>query len=259
MKDIDDRFKSIRVNIRKYGTEIADDIVERFQPSRQSKKQETCIFCNSVSKITKEHVIPKWLFENNPDLTAVSSVNKQTQTYNKLVVPVCADCNNTKLSGIENYIIKTIEKVKHEESLTADDKCNLIRWLEIIEYKLQVYDWRRKYIKYGHSAYDETWGEFPISMMRHFFELNPYKAYTLLRSSQRRVQQKGKLERTKSLLFMKTPIPHFSFFNLINKYIYISFPNNSIAIFYFIRKKHKHWTDMAIEALEIIQKVDKSD
>lgn len=259
MKDTDDKFKSIRINIRKFGKEIADDIVERFHPSLLSKKQEICIFCNSVSKITKEHIIPKWLFENNPDLTAVSSVNKQIQAYNKLVVPVCADCNNTKLSVIENYIIKTIEKVKHEESLTPDDKCNLIRWLEIIEYKLQVYDWRRKYIKYGQSQYDKMWGEFPISMMRHFFELNPYKAYTLLRSSQRRIQQKRKLERTKSLLFIKTPVPYFSFFNLVNEYIFISFPNNNIAIFYFMRKKHKYWKDLAIEALEVIDKVDKSD
>ncbi len=132
MTEIDLKFKYIRVKLRQHGMVICDDVFRRYHPATTNIKEEICVFCNSTSKITKEHVLPKWLFENDIESSMISSVNKQTQTYNKAVIPACAICNNSILAPIEKNIIKAIQGLETSDFYSAEDLCNIIRWLEIL-------------------------------------------------------------------------------------------------------------------------------
>lgn len=206
----------------------------------------------------KRTCIAKWLIESELHNTMKSSVNMQMATYNKAVVPACSICNNSILAYIENHIIKVIETIDTLNSSGDEDLCNIIRWMEVIDYKLQVLDCRRKYIKYGNWEYDRLWGIFPVAMMRHFSEMNPWIAYDWLRNSQWRITVKAKIVGINSLVILKTRVRHFDFFTQPNEYIYISFPMYNVSLFYFIKKRYDDYENAAAEALRIIKQVTES-
>lgn len=255
MQEINSKFKSIRVNLRKEGADICEDVFRRFHPSTIRAKKEICIFCNSTSQLTKEHVLPRWVFQKSTTSEFISSVNRQSQTYNKSVIPTCSECNNSILGYIENHMIKSVERLQFCKTYDEDDLSNSIRWLEIIDYKAQVYDCRRKYFKYGKSEYDKDWGIFPVAMMRHFIDMNPFKVHTYIRSAQRRITVKNKNNRLNSLIIFDTLHPHFNFFTKPNEYVFVSFPTCRIALFYFLRKNFNLLEDAKKEALHIISMV----
>lgn len=257
MSTIDLNLRKLRVNFRKQGREISEDVFRRFHPITKDTK-EICVFCKSNEKLTKEHVLPKWLFEKDVESKFISSVNKQSQSYNKAVIPACPDCNNTILAKIEKNIINVLQKIEKEDQLNIEDISNIIRWLEILDYKSQVYDCRRKYIKHGESEYDPLWGRMPVSWMRHFIEMNPFKALDYLKRAQRRITVKSKIDRFFSLVFFKTSAPHFDFFTQPDKYIYVSFPMYKLSVFYFLRKTFENTDDAFNEALDYIDRVSKT-
>ncbi|CAD0006729.1 hypothetical protein [Flavobacterium salmonis] len=255
MNEIDSKFKHLRVNLRRFGVEIAEDVFYRFHPITIKAKDEICVFCLSTTKITKEHVLPKWVFEKNTNITFISSTNKQIQTYNKAVVPTCAICNNSILAPIESEMIKIFKKSETLNLFSDEDLYNIIRWCEILDYKLQVYECRKVYLKYANTEYDPLWGILPLAHMRHFMELNPLKAFSFLRNSQRRITVKSKINRLNSIVLFNTAKPHFNFFNKPNEYIFVSFPMNNFALFYFLRKVHTDLDKVGEEAIYIIGKV----
>lgn len=42
-----------------------------------------CMICGNSNKITKEHVIPRWIFEKDPHKFFEITLNGQGKTYNK--------------------------------------------------------------------------------------------------------------------------------------------------------------------------------
>jgi hypothetical protein len=258
MSNIDSKLRYLRVKLRKHGTAICEDVFRRHHPTTEKNKPEICIFCASTSKITKEHVLPKWLFEKDTGVSFVSSVNRQIQTFNKAVIPTCADCNNAILAPIENHVLRIIQDLNGSEYCFVEDLNDIIRWMEILDYKCQIYDCRRKYIKYASSAYDPDWAGFPVAMMRHFIDGNPFKALDYLRSAKRRITIKAKSKRLKSFLIFQTAKPNFDFFTQPNEYIYISLPMTNMAFFFFLRKQFENIKSASKEALHIIKKVSET-
>jgi hypothetical protein len=258
MSDIDTKFKYLRTNLRKHGTKICEDVFRRFHPATACAGPEICIFCNSTSEITKEHILPKWLFENDTESRFVSSVNRLTQTYNKAIVPCCAICNNNILADIERHLIKALKRIEIAKVFEYEDICNVIKWLQIIDYKTQVFDCRRKFLMFPNSEYDEYWGLFPVAMMRHFGEMDPHKAYDFLRSTQRRISIRTKVENIKSLVIFHTKSPHFNFFIQPNNYIFLSLPMFRVAFFCFFRKRFEQCQYASEKAYGIMHKVFNS-
>jgi hypothetical protein len=258
MQEINSKFKSIRVNLRKEGADICEDVFRRFHPSTITAKKEICVFCNSTSQLTKEHVLPRWVFQKSTSSEFISSVNQQSQTYNKSVIPTCSECNNSILGFIEKHMIKVVERLESCDSYDENDLFDSIRWLELIDYKAQVFDCRRKYIKYGKSEYDMDWGIFPVAIMRHFVDMNPFKAHKYIRSAQLRITVKNKSKRLNSLVIFDTSHSHLNFFTKPNEYTFVSFPTCKIALFYFLRKNFNLLKDAEKEALYIISMVAKT-
>jgi hypothetical protein len=257
--DVNKRFRILRVKLRKNSKAIMNDVLKRHVPILSLKdkpKTEICVFCASKDNLTKEHILPKWTFENCTKKYFVTDVNGSEQTYNKTTIPVCNDCNNNILGGVEKYIISIIDQVDLSESFfTVEQLHNIIRWLEIIEYKFQIVEIRRKYFKHKSNQSIKLLRDIPISVMRPSIDFSPNKAVIQIRLSQRRVTVKSKFENHNSLVVFKTKNKSFHFFHQMNEFIFIELPRFGIAFFYFFTLKFENEETAKKEAMKLIKKV----
>jgi hypothetical protein len=69
-----------------------------------------CFLCGNNTRISKEHVFPKWL-QNKHDLwdQKLILLNNSGITYKQLVIPCCEDCNTRHLSRLEGKIKNALD------------------------------------------------------------------------------------------------------------------------------------------------------
>lgn len=84
---------------------------------------------------TEEHIFPKWLQKKHNlwDQT-LTLLNDTTIPYRQLKVPCCKECNNTKLSNVENEVREAFEK--GIDFIREMDKTILYKWIIKILYSL---------------------------------------------------------------------------------------------------------------------------
>ena len=217
------------------------------------------MFCAVSDNLTKEHVLPKWTFENCDKKFFVTDINGSEQTYNKATIPVCANCNNNLLGSIESYI-KTLFSTKNltVDFFDSEEIQNIIRWLEIIEYKFQLLEIRRKFLKSKDFQYLEYLKDIPISIMRENIGFSPYKAISQIRLAQKRVTQKSKIKNKNSLVIFKTKNKDFYFFHHLNDFIFLELPKYGIALFYFYSRNFESNQIANDNAMKIISSVYQS-
>lgn len=117
--EIDVKLKKIRIQLRRNSKDIIDDVINRNVSRSQNNfklQKEICAFCATTSNLTKEHVIPRWVFENCTRKFFTTNMNGVEQTYNKTTIPVCADCNNNLLANIESQINSILTNVNLADS-----------------------------------------------------------------------------------------------------------------------------------------------
>lgn len=258
---IDSKLKLLRVRVRQESKAIIDFIIKT-QVSRnpeniESKEEkEICIFCNATENLTKEHVIPKWVFENCAEKTFITDVNEIKQTYNKTTVFACSKCNNDWLSYVEKYIAELFSDIKSTEISFSDYEIqNIVRWLEIIEYKFQIFEISRKYLKHKKGPFIKYLADFPISMMRGDDSFSPSKVVSQIRFSQKRITIKSKEKNINSLVVFRTKNESFYFFHNMDEFIFLELPSYKIALFYFYNKTFENSHIAYDEAMEIIKRV----
>lgn len=72
---------------------------------------KVCSYCDHKRKLTKEHIWPKCIINRMPELEAKYIGNQDKFTSAELVVrDVCAECNNTKLSKLDDYLCFLYDK-----------------------------------------------------------------------------------------------------------------------------------------------------
>ncbi len=259
--NVSDNFKCLRVKLRKNSKMVMEDVLTRHIPKISAKdkvKKEICIFCASAEGITREHVLPKWTFEKNTDMFFITDINGSEQTYNKTTIPACADCNNNVLASIESYIISLFKGVDLQKSFFSnEDLKNIIRWLEIIEYKFQILEIRRKFTKSKYADYIPYLSDIPVSIMRENINYSPSKAIAQIRIAQKRITAKSKKEKENSLVLFKTKNESFHFFHHLNDFIFLELPEYRIAMFYFYSRTFQNTKEAYESAMEIIKSVYK--
>ena len=251
--NINIKLKNLRIKLRQNSKEIMDDVQEIHVPRislKDKSKKEICAFCANQDNLTKEHVLPKWIFENCTKKFFVTGINGSEQTYNKTTIPVCADCNNNLLGGIESYIITIFSRTDLSNSFFNNEELqNIIRWLEIIEYKFQLLEIRRKFIKLKSSQYVEYLSDIPISVIAAD---SPSKAVTQIRLAQKRVTEKSKVSNQNSLVVFETKNESFYFYHRLNDFIFLELPQFGVALFYFYSRKFDNFEVAKGEAMTII-------
>jgi hypothetical protein len=261
MQEIDQKLKLFRTTIRQNSKRIIDSIINDFVIRENGKAKsvnhfDICMFCGSSQKITKEHVIPRWLINGDTRRKFATNINGISQTYNKTTIPACSTCNTDLLNSIEKYVNRLFTKTDLKKSFFETQEIdNIIRWLEIIEYKFQVLNIRRKFITPKGNDFILYLADFPISMLRSNKDYSPSKVVFEIRQSLKRLSIKRKNQATNSLIVLKTSNHSFHFFHTMNEFIFIELPVHNIAIFYFFNKKFETAKEGYIEAMKTIEAV----
>ena len=256
------KFRNLRVKLRQNSKRIMDDVLQRHVPNislKEKSKKEICVFCASETNLTKEHVLPKWVFENCTKRFFITDINGSEQTYNKTTIPACANCNNDLLGNVEKYIVSILENIDLSSTFFNQEEIqNIIRWLEIIEYKFQLLEIRRKFFKSKNLENSSYFRDIPISIMRANIDYSPNKAVSQIRLAQKRVITKSKFNNENSLIIFKTKNENFYFFHHLNDFIFLELPKYKIAFFYFYSKEFENNEIAKDEAMKIITSVYES-
>lgn len=254
------KLQRLRITCRSSSKIIVDHIIKNYIQRENNiavkqKELDICMFCGSMAKITKEHVLPRWTFDNCSKRFFKTNINGITQHYNKTTIPACAICNNDILASLEKYIIKIFAEVDLNYShFSYEELQNIIRWLEIIDYKFQVLDNRRKFQKSAVAGYIPYLADFPLSMLRMDKEYTIYSVITELRRSQKRITIKNKAKHVNSLIIFKTRNSDFHFFYEMDDFIFIELSTYGISIFYFYKATFEKIEDAYNEAMKLINK-----
>jgi len=237
--EIENKLKSIRIAARQNSRIIINHIVKAniSRIKNSSPIQDLCMFCGSTSDLTKEHVVPRWTFENCTKKFFTTNVNGLGQTYNKTTIPACSSCNNDRLGTLEKYISTLFSQTDpNQKYFSKDELSNIIRWLEIIDFKFQILNARRVFITSKENGFIPYLADFPLSVLRPNIDYSPSKAVSEMRRSQKRITIKNKINNLNSLIIFKTSNTDFHFFHTMDDFIFIELPKYNLALFYFYKR-----------------------
>ncbi|GAC10043.1 hypothetical protein [Paraglaciecola chathamensis] len=236
--------KKIRVNQK----HVIDSIVKEHSIN-------ICIFCGATDNLTREHVIPQWVYNRCVKRTFVTTTNSISQTYNKTTVPACKDCNSNILGSLERELKHEFNSVNVQENSFSHETIELIiLWLETLEYKFHVLDLRRKLNRVKGSDFIPYIAPMPISMFQGPIDTSPSKVFSNLRNALKVLSVKSKLPRLNSLCILSTKNNDFHFFHSTNNYIFIELAEFGIAFFYFYKQTFSEHNDAVVAAQDIVKK-----
>jgi hypothetical protein len=247
--EIDSKLQIFRKNIRKHHKVIIDSIIT-------SDAVDICIFCGSAENLTKEHVIPKWAFGNQPDKFFDTTINDLGQTYNRTTVSACSQCNSELLSSLEYEIVKIFREIDlSTQYFSLKEQSLTILWLELIEFKFHTLNMKRKFLKSKNSEYIPSLADFPISILQDNASQSPSKVFANIRKAHKRLSIKSKDDRINALVVFETKNNNFHFFHKTNQFIFLELADYGIALFYFFNQYFKNESEAHKAAREILDKV----
>lgn len=249
---IESKLLEIRKIAREKGKYVMGKLFDDYLTGMISKKRIlSCSFCGNEEIITKEHILPKWVFESNPEKFFVSDVNQLEQKYIKATIPLCVKCNSDLFNSVERKVQKLFSEVDLKKlSYSSEDCLFIIRWLEIIDFKFQVWDLRTEFKRHKKTEYIPFLADFSIAFMRDV-SIRTVTAKT--RKSLKRIAIKDKSKRISHLLLGNTKNKSLHFFHKSGEFIFIEIPLFNKCFFYFFEKEFKNGLQTKIEALKIIK------
>ena len=234
--------KKIRANKKK----VTDAIIA-------NHSADLCIICGSQEQLTKEHVIPQWVYNRCTKRTFETTTNGISQTYNKTTLPACKDCNSNLLGLLERHLKHEFEKVDVSHQAFSQETLELIvLWLETLEYKFQVLDLRRNLNRVKGADYIPYIGKMPIAMFQGSMDTSPAKVFSNLRSALNVLSIKSKANRLNSLCVIHTKNKDFHFFHSTNNYIFIELAEFGVAFFYFYKQSFTTINEASEAAKDIV-------
>lgn len=249
----------LRTAVRKNSRSVIDHLVSAFLIRKPTTKARAglppvCLFCYTGSPLTKEHVFPKWAFENKPESNFVSKINGLSHKYGKTTLSACARCNNELLAPFEKKIVHIFQDYAVLQKFLEDDQLeDIIRWLEILDYKFQVFSLATKFRAHKKTGHIPFLSDYPISALDANVDYSPKQVVINLRQSLKRLAVKSKAGTIKSLVIFKSHNPNFHFFHKNNDYIFVELANKKLAMFYFYKQVFDDIISARDAALAIIK------
>ena len=255
---IEDTLLRLRLVARKNGKYVMNKLFDDYLTGHFNKEIiASCLLCGSESNLTKEHVLPKWVFENDPKRTFTTDVNQLPQKYIGTTLPMCPTCNSDILNTLEKYIQKTLAEVDLKAKYYSSENWeNIIRWLETIDFKFQLMDVTTKFRAHKEAGYIPFLADFSIAEMRDF-SIRTIKSKARL--SLKRISTKDKSKMTNSLIVGTTKIKTFNYFHKSGQFIHLEIPKYNKVFFYFYEREFKNDENARKEAMKIIKSVYKEE
>lgn len=254
----DDTLLQLRLTARKKGKYVMNKLFDDHLVGQFDKKRTvSCVLCGSESNLTKEHVLPKWVFESDPKRTFTTDVNQLPQKYIGTTLPMCSTCNSEVLNTLELYIQRTIAVVDLETTYYSSENWNnIIRWLETIDFKFQLMDITTKFRAHKEAGYIPFLADFSIAEMRDF-SIRTIKSKARL--SLKRISTKDKSKQANSLIVGTTKVKTFNYFHKSGQFVHLEIPKYNKAFFYFFDREFEDDEQAKKEAMEIIKSVYEED
>jgi hypothetical protein len=213
---------------------------------------QMCIFCSKRNDLTVEHVLPRWTFGHSEKKNFSTSINGLSQSYMKTTVPACRECNSELLGKLEDTIERQLSLFKGDFSIYSPEFLEkLILWLQIIEYKFQVLDLRRRFLRLVDGQYLHGLANIPIAMMPA--DNSPSRVFTNLRFALRQISKKSKIIYLNSLVAYKTSNESFHFYHRTNQFVFMELPQKQIAFVFFFSRRFRTKKAASNAAQEVLK------
>lgn len=249
---IEKKLLAIRKIARIHGKYVMGKLFDDYLTGLISKKRiPSCSFCGNESNLTKEHILPRWVFENDPKHFFTSDVNELEQSYVGATIPLCSNCNSNLFNSLEREIQIILGRADLKNNFySPDDLLLIIRWFEIIDFKFQVWDLRTDFKRHKKSQYIPFLAEFSIAFMRLY---SVRIITTKARKSLKRIATKNKINRERSLIIGTTKEKTFHYFHTSGEFIYLEIPAYKKVFFYFYEREFKTELQARRAALKTIR------
>lgn len=251
---IEESFLRLRKIVREEGKYVMGKLIDEYITGPISKKAtRSCFLCGTEKNITREHVLPKWVFESNSRRFFTTDINQLPQSYIGATIPACLSCNSDLLNTIERYIQKILSEVDlRNRYYSAEEWDNIIRWLEIIDFKFQVLDISKKFLAHKKAGYIPALADYSIALIR---DTSVRSVTSKCRLAFKRMATKDKSNRSNALIVGRTKQETFHYFHTSGQFVHLEIPTYNKAFFYFYEKEFLNDKTTKKEALKIIGKV----
>lgn len=154
---------------------------------------------------------------------------------------------------MESYIEKILSSRNPQYTeFNSLETNHIIFWLELIEYKYNILDLKKKFLRHKESDFIPFLKDVSISMLRPEAE-SPKEVFKNLKKAQSMLCKSRRNLRFKSLVVFKTKNKTFQVGHTTNKWIFIELPQKEVAFFYFYDKIFLNHKNAYVESMDIIK------
>ena len=195
---------------------LLQSIEKNFEISDYGK--ECCIICGTDKNITKEHLLPKWVFENDVKKSFFISPEDTLYSYRLSYLPCCKTCNSSVLGNFEHHIREILKR--ENKNFTISEKEDIIFWIKYLDFKFKIFGVEKACHKNTKSKSNIGLWDKPINNPKNFF----YDLFDLPAT-------------TNSLIISEPKQKNFDFFYWKDHYFSITLPQCNVSIIYFFTNK----------------------
>ena len=195
---------------------LLQSIEKNFEISEYGK--ECCIICGTNKNITKEHLLPKWVFENDVKKSFFISPEDTLYSYRLSYLPCCKTCNSSVLGNFEHHIREILKR--ENKNFTISEKEDIIFWIKYLDFKFKIFGVEKACHRNTKSKSNIGLWDKPRNNPKNFF----YDLFDLPAT-------------TNSLIISEPKQKNFDFFYWKDHYFSITLPQCNVSIIYFFTNK----------------------
>lgn len=195
---------------------LLQSIEKNFEISDYGK--ECCIICGTNKNITKEHLLPKWVFENDVKKSFFISPEDTLYSYRLSYLPCCKTCNSSVLGNFEHHIREILKR--ENKNFTISEKEDIIFWIKYLDFKFKIFGVEKACHRNTKSKSNIGLWDKPKNNPKNFF----YDLFDLPAT-------------TNSLIISEPKQKNFDFFYWKDHYFSITLPQCNVSIIYFFTNK----------------------
>lgn len=195
---------------------LLQSIEKNFEISDYGK--ECCIICGTDKNITKEHLLPKWVFENDVKKSFFISPEDTLYSYRLSYLPCCKTCNSSVLGNFEHRIREILKR--ENKNFTISEKEDIIFWIKYLDFKFKIFGVEKACHRNTKSKSNIGLWDKPKNNPKNFF----YDLFDLPAT-------------TNSLIISEPKQKNFDFFYWKDHYFSITLPQCNVSIIYFFTNK----------------------